>query len=285
MKNITCEIKKSLFIPFFCLSCVGVILVCLLSVGYTTPRGQNYMILELLLFLKRETMLTDVNLNRYEIWNRGIGTWTQLLLPFLLSIGYLSAISNEKQTGIDRLMLLREGNLKYSVSKAVSAMLSGGIIMLTGYFVFGLIVYVRFPSIHAYSVESMDAYLELYPAFNEMLLCMKNCVGTFMYGMSVNAFAFLVSILFMDKYILLCLPVMLKYIWGQAIMKIEINAINKAQDTVLNICAGLRPESILRINKDTYWVVSLVITLVIYILGICINMCILKKKGDGFGFE
>lgn len=284
MKSIICEIKKSLYIPFFGMSCLGVVLVCLLSEGYTSFSGKNYTIIELLL-LKRDVMLTDVNLNRYEIWNRGIGTWTQLLLPFLLSIGYLYVISSERQTGMNRLMLIREGNVRYGVSKVVSAMFSGGCIMLAGYVIFGLIVYAKFPSIYEYATENINEYMQLYLDFNESLLCFERCIDIFIYGMSVNAFTFLVAILFTDKYILLCLPVMLKYIWGQVILKVQIDAMNKGQDMLLNLSSGLRPENILNGRHDYLWGVSLVFMFVVYMLGLCLNIYMLKKKGDDFGFE
>lgn len=284
MKSIICEIKKSLYIPFFGMSCLGVVLVCLLSEGYTSFSGKNYTIIELLL-LKKDVMLTDVNLNRYEIWNRGIGTWTQLLLPFLLSIGYLYVISGERQTGLNRLMLIREGNVRYGVSKVVSAMFSGGCIMLAGYVIFGLIVYAKFPSIYEYAAENINGYVELYPEFNECVLCFKRCIDIFIYGMSVNAFSFLVSIVFTDKYILLCLPVMLKYIWGQAILKVQIDAMSKGQDMILNLSSGLSPENILNGRHDYLWGISLALMLFVYMLGLCLNIYILKKKGDDFGFE
>lgn len=284
MKSIICEIKKSLYIPFFGMSCLGVVLVCLLSEGYTSFSGKNYTIIELLL-LKKDVMLTDVNLNRYEIWNRGIGTWTQLLLPFLLSIGYLYVISGERQTGLNRLMLIREGNVRYGVSKVVSAMFSGGCIMLAGYVIFGLIVYAKFPSIYEYAAENINGYMKLYPKFNECVLCFKRCIDIFIYGMSVNAFSFLVSIVFTDRYILLCLPVMLKYIWGQAILKVQIDAMSKGQDMILNLSSGLSPENILNGRHDYLWGISLALMLFVYMLGLCLNIYILKKKGDDFGFE
>lgn len=289
MYRIMSEIKKSLYMPFFIMSCSGVVLTCLLSEGYTSASGKSYTILELLLFLRRDVMFVDVFLNRYEIWMKGIGVWTQLLLPFLLSIGYLSVVSGEKQTGMNRLILIRENNLKYSVSKVFSAVLSGGIIMFVGYLLFGLIVYAKFPSIQEYSKNDLNRYLEFYQGFHqdfhEVSFFFRRCVDVFLYGMCVNIFAYLVSILFTDKYILLCLPLMLKYIWGQAIAKIELDAMNKGQETLLNLCAVFRVENILNRNKSVYWGMSLLFIFAVYFLGLHLNMYLLRKRGEGFGFD
>ncbi|MCH5280291.1 MAG: hypothetical protein J1E61_02390 [Lachnospiraceae bacterium] len=285
MQNIVTEIKKSLYLPFFILSCFGVVLVCLLSEGYTSLGGKSYTIMELLLFLSKDTMLTDVSLNRYEIWMKGIGTWTQLLLPFLLSIGYLYDISNEKLTGMHRLILVRENNLGYCISKTISAMLSGGIIMFVGYAIFGAIIFIKFPSIQEYPVDYLNMYMESFYGFQEFFGGLKRCIGIFLYGMCINIFAYFVSIIFVDKYILLCLPIMMKYIWGQTILKIEMNAINTGQDALLNLCSGLRIENILSMNQSVFWWMTLLLVFVIYMGGFCLNLYLLKKKGSEVGFE
>lgn len=285
MQNIVTEIKKSLYLPFFTLSCFGVVLVCLLSEGYTSLGGKNYTIMELLLFLSKDAMLTDISLNRYEIWMKGIGTWTQLLLPFLLSIGYLYVISNEKLTGMHRLILVRENNLRYSISKTISAMLSGGIIMFVGYVVFGAIIFIKFPSIQEYPADYFNMYMESFYGSQEFLWGLNRCIDIFLYGMCINVFAYFVSIIFVDKYILLCLPIMIKYIWGQTVLKIEMNAINTGQDALLNLCSGLRIENILSINQSVFWWMTLLLVFVIYMGGFCLNLYLLKKKGSEVGFE
>ncbi len=277
MRSIISEIKKSLYLPLFILSCFGVALVCCFSGGYISASGKTYTIMELLLFLRRDVMLTDIFLNRYDIWVQGIGLWTQLLLPFLISIGYLYTISNEKMSGFNRLLLIRESNFRYVISKLAAAVLSGGIILSAGYLFFGILVYIKFPSIYEYSVEQQEFYMAMHPGFQEAALCFRRCIGSFLYGMCINVFAYLVSVFFRDKYILICLPLMLKYIWGQVIMKIEIDAMNKGKDAVLNLCSGLRMESVLNINQSGYWGMTLLLIFQIYLAGFCLTLHILNR--------
>lgn len=283
MRNIISEIKKSLYIPFFCISCLGVVVVCMLSVGYTSVSIKDYTIMELFLFLRRDTMLSDVMLNRYEIWVKGIGTWSTLLLPLLLSMGYLYVNSVEKQSGSMKFLLVREGNFRYCISKTISAMVSGGIIMVVGYVIFGLLIYIRFPSLYEYSANDISYYMELHTGFNEGLFFVNRCVEIFIYGMLVNIFSFWVSIVFVDKYILLCLPLMLKYMWGQIILKIMTGAMNREQYDAVNLYSELKLENILVAGSSSWRTVIFI--LILYVIGFVANMYMLNKKGDSLGFE
>lgn len=285
MKSILCEIKKSLYLPFFILSCIGVVLACAVSEGYTSGSSTTYTILELFLFVGRDTLLTDVSLNRYEIWERGIGTWVQIFLPLLLSIGYLYTISAEKQTGCKRLILLRENNRRYSISKLAAVMLSGGLILLTGYILFGLLVWMKFPSLYEYSADRVCAYLEFVPDFAEPLFCFRKCISVFLYGMCLNVFAYLVSLFFTDRYILLCLPLMLKYAWERVVLKLQLHAINQGSMTGLQLFSGLRMETILTINVSDTWALPLIPGALLYLAGFGIEMYLLKRRGEAFGFE
>lgn len=285
-RAIISEIKKSLHPPLFIMSCLGTAIVCCFSECYTSGSGRTYTIAELLMFLGKEAMFADTALNRYDIWVRGIGVWTQLLLPFLLSAGYIHAISNEKQSGMERLVLVRENNLKYCVSKVLSAILSGGAVMLAGYILFGIIIFLKFPSIYEYPAGMAEGYFQMNPGFAEAGFCLQRCMGAFLYGMCMNSFAYAVSAVFTDRYILICLPLMLKYMWGQALMKIETGALLKGNNAVLNLCSGLHMESVLKINRPGfYWGITLVFALLVYMAGFCLTFFLLREKGEGFGFE
>ena len=279
------EIKKNLYLPVFLLSCLGVALICCFSEGYMSINGKHYTIMELLLFLHRETMLAEISLNRYEIWKQGIGTWSQLLFPLLLSIGYLVMLSCEKKTGFNRLLLTRENNIKYCVSKLLSAMISGGIIILCGYLLFGLIVYMRFPAVQEYSAEQLDYYMGIHPDFHEVLWIGKRCVGIFLYGMGVNVFAYFVSVWFTDQYILCCLPIMLKYILDRAVTKIVTDAMSHDWDTLLTLGSSLYLENLLNIDMPVSFGLTLLFVILLYLCGFFLMLYCLTKRGEDYGFE
>ena len=285
VRSVISEMRKALYLPVFILSCLGVVLICCLSEGFTSHGMRTYTILELLLFLPKDAMLTDISLSRYEVWTRGIGTWTQLFLPFLLSVGYLYTISNERQSGFSRVLLVRENNLKYGVSKLVAAVLGGGVIMTVGYALFGMLVYIRFPSVREYSEGSIKLYMEMNPGFQEMACFFHRCVKIFLYGMCGNVFAYLVSVFFRDKYILVCLPLMLKYIWGQAAMKAGMDAMNKGNETAQKLCSALRIENILNTGQPAYQGLTLFLVFTLYLAGVVLTLCLTEKRGEEFGFE
>lgn len=68
-------------------------------------------------------------------------------------------------------------------------------------------------------------------------------------------------------------------------MKLETDAMSKGKDGVLNLCSGLRIESILNIHTSGYWGMTLLLICLIYLTGFCLTLYLLKKRGEGFGFE
>lgn len=286
MRSIMSGIKKALHPPVFILSCLGVSLACCLSDGhYASASGKTYTIMELMLFLPRDAMLSDISLNRYDIWRMGIGTWTRLLLPLLLGIGYLYSVSAERQSGFERMLLFREGGFRHSASRLAAAMISGGAVMLAGYLLFSMAVYASFPSIQEYPEKSIEAYMALHPGFSEGKSFLMRCLGAFLYGMCTNVFAYTVSLFFRDRYILACLPVMLKYIWGQAVNKAVLGAMDRGDEGMINICSIFEIENVLNLGQPVHCEATMLIICFIYLAGFGLMLRLLKKRGEVSGLE
>lgn len=279
------EIKKCMNIPFLIMSSICVAFVCCLSECYITADGKAFTIIEILLFTKADTLLTDVSLNRYEVWTRGIGYWTQILLPLLLSAGYLYVYSIEKQTKYNQFIIIRESKLLYCMSKMISIMVSGFVVMLMGYLLFFCIVYFKFPSISDFSEQEKESYLGLHQSFNEENLIISRFLKISLYGLCLNSFSYLISVFFVDRYILICLPIMLKYILTQLISKIEIDAINNNSEKILMCCSYFKMESLLNDDHDIKIIFYIIFPAIIYIMGFLFNFFMMKSKEGETGFE
>lgn len=284
MYGLGCEVKKNWYFPYFILSCLGVVLVCCLSEGYISDSGKTYTIMEIML-LERDVMLTDISFNRFNMWKQGIGMWTQMALPFLLSIGYMNIISLENKMEVIRMQLIRENNCKYAFSKMLAIMINGGVIMLMGYVLFGVLMCVRFPSIDEYAMANQSVYIEMSMKFADVLDSVRFCSRVLLYGVCVNIFAYAVSIFFRDKYVLMCLPVMLKYIWGQVILKVELDAMNDGNSKLLNVCSVFRIENVLNMEQPYSWLITLCAVLGIYLCLFFVMMILLQKREERIGFE
>lgn len=187
MRSLLSEMKKNLYFPLLCLSCLGIVGICLLSECYMGENGKAYTIIEMICNMNREAMLENISLNRIEIWRIGLGLWTRLLLPCLLSVGYLYSLTGERECGALRLLLIRENNVRYSFYKIVSAMLCGGVVLFVGYAIFGLIVIFCFPSLDAYSTSEITDYVNLNMPDGVTVFIMKQCLNLFLYGVSLNS--------------------------------------------------------------------------------------------------
>lgn len=221
MRKIRTEMDKILRSPVTVIMVLAVTGVCMLSEAYMDADAHQYTVLSLLVNYNTEFFASDVNLCRLEMWRLGFGTWSYILLPLLLTGAYVYTLSVERLHGGTQFYLIREGRVSYCISKTVSAMLSGGLILLAGYLLYGLVVAFTFPGFDAYSTEKVDFYLELAGISRVIPYILFRCMWVFFYGMMSSIFGYLVSVLFTEKYILLCFPLMLSYAYSSVYNRIE----------------------------------------------------------------
>lgn len=284
MGKFKCEISKMFYLPLFCISCIGIAGICLLSECYADSTGRSYTVIEMMFNSADIDMLDMVSMNNLAIWRAGLGSWTYLLLPLLLSMGYLFVLSEERRTGAIRQQLIREGNFRYCLSKIAGAIVCSGILMVTGYALYGIVVWKCFPSLYAYDDSQISAYMEYMPD-GAAWFVIRRMIGVFLYGIYVNAFAVGVSIVFVDRYILLCLPMMLNYIYSQVIAKIEADAFSRDRFDFAEKIQFLRMENIIGIGQNDTWVFTLLLMAATYIILFALFWFLITKRSDSGGWE
>ena len=206
MRNIRIEVQKILHLPYLLLGVVGIIALCLTATGDMNAGGSQISIFSLMI----RPEVTNTPHTAFELWRAGIGGWLLVFAPMLLTVGYMISLSGERQNGQIRFALMRSGKLRYCISKVCGGALAGGIIFLIGYAVFGLLMMICFPSLSTLPVEEQE--------FNLMgstlaVKVVKRLIGAFFYGMTGSLFGIGVAIVFRDKYMLICLPFMINYIY------------------------------------------------------------------------
>lgn len=286
MKRIRNELNKNMSLSFLLISLVGICLLCCCSTCYTFESGRSVTILELFM-VQKKVLLTDFRFSRYFIWEYGFGTWTQIFLPLFISLGYMFTISSERVTKCDRFILVRQSALKYNISKLVSIILYGGIILVSAYLLFGLIVYLKFPGLNEYSSQTKELVWQLYPGFDEKSMVIKRLLGMFLYGACMNAFAYIIAVFFNDKYILMCFPLLIRYMITQGCLKLLLEAAEKGNETLSYISEAIDMKMIINIDYPEKWVYCLAVSipLAVYLIGFIISMYISKRRGGEFGFE
>ena len=259
MRNIRIEVQKILYLPYLLRGVAGIIALCLTATGDMGAGGSQISIFLLMI-------RTDVNNtphNAFVLWRAGIGGWLIVFAPMLLTMGYMISLSGERQNGQIRFALMRSGKLRYCISKVCGGALAGGIISLIGYAVFGLLMMIWFPSLSTLPVEEQEFYLMGSTLGMEVVKCL---IGAFLYGMTGSLFGIGVAIAFWDKYMLICLPFMINYIYLQVLGKLTSDCIVAEKYEKSIWIEAMRPESIMNISGSVIWLILFVVMLMIYVV-------------------
>ena len=207
--------------------------------------------------------VTNTPHTAFELWRAGIGGWLLAFAPMLLTVGYMISLSGERQNGQIRFALMRSGKLRYCISKVCGGAVAGGIIFLIGYAVFGVFMMIRFPSLSTLPVEEQEFYLMGSTLAVEVV---KRLIGAFLYGMTGSLFGIGVAIAFRDKYMLICLPFMVNYIYQQVLGKLMSDCMMAEKYGKITWIEAMQPESIMNISGNVTWLIPFVVMVVIYLL-------------------
>ena len=272
--EIKLEFKKNIYVPYIFIEIIGIIILCLSATGETDMNGKQISIFSLI--FQELPANTDVLKSALSLWQAGIGGWLVVFAPMLLSMGYILLISEERRNGQIRFHILRSGNWKYCISKLCSGALAGGIVFLIGYALFGLLMLVRFPSIRTFSAEEQEILLM---GSSISVVIIKKLIGAFLYGMFGSVFGIGVAIVFRDKYMLVCLPFMINYIYQQILTKMATDAMAAEAYEKLTWIETFQPENIMNISLGWNWFLSVILMLAIYaVLSVIFYRCV--KRGD-----
>lgn len=259
IRNIRLEVQKILHLPYLLLSVAGIIALCLTATGETDVGGRQISIFSLMI-RSEDASSQHVAL---ELWRAGIGGWLIVFAPMLLTVGYIISLSGERQNGQIRFALMRSGKLRYCISKVCGGALAGGIIFLIGYAVFGLLMMIRFPLLSTLPVEEQEFYLMGSSLAMEVV---KYLIGAFLYGMTGSLFGIGVAIVFRDKYMLICLPFMINYIYQQVLSKLSLECWASENYEKITWIEAMKPESIMNISGNVIWLIPFVAMLVLYVV-------------------
>lgn len=259
IRNIRMEVQKILHLPYLLLGVAGIIALCLTATGEMDVAGRQISIFSLMIWPES----TESQHVALDLWRAGIGGWLLVFAPMLLTMGYMISLSGERQNGQIRFALMRSGKLRYCISKVCGGALAGGIIFLIGYAMFGALMLIRFPSLSTLPVEEQEFYLMGSTLGVEVVKCL---IGAFLYGMTGSLFGIGVAIVFRDKYMLICLPFMINYIYQQVLGKLMSDCMMAEKYEKMTWIGSMQLESIMNISGSVTWVIPFVVMLVIYIV-------------------
>ncbi len=221
IKTIKCDLTKTLLSFGFLSAILVTFLLCLTeSVYLDTSTMESYSVFEALFKLERGLMENDFSLCSISVLKTALNGYSAMFLPILASFPFVFSQSAERNSGNIRFSIFRTKRLKYYLSKFICGILSGGLCVALGVLLFGIFSFIAFPSLEFYENDILEYYLPE-GAFAEIG---KKLLSSFIYG-CVNAVpAFFLSSFCRNRYIILCVPFLLRFMQDTATKKIIVNA-------------------------------------------------------------
>lgn len=248
-------------------------ILCLLllfgvSIGYTDGMGKEISIFGLLLDRSNEGLLRVLNV--FEIWSSVIATYTSIMYPILVCIGFSFSIYYEKK-GFRRNIFIRKNRGRYCFDKVTGAVISGGMTFFVAYLIIGVLI--RFRAVGFLVFFSMES--------NEFMTCLVKLICSFLYGMELSLFFIVVSVFFDDKYELMCLPILIKYLVHIVSDRVLILGMKADSSFFIHVSqVTLNPENIIsNYSLPIEKVESVGIMIVFYILAICLLNVRIRRDG------
>ena len=183
---------------------------------------------------------------------------------------YIAVLSAERHNGMTGFLLIRSQNAKYCATKVTAGVLTGGILFMTANIVFGLMMFIAFPAYISFSVDEQMMYADWYGTGSMVLIyVVKRLIGSFLYGMAASMFGIGAAIFFRDRYMLLCLPFLLNYIYTQILQRLTLE--NPA-------VARLNLSNLMNVSGESGWGWTVGLTIVCYVILVLLYYAQVKRR-------
>ena len=141
---------------------------------------------------------------------------------------------------------------------------------MTANIVFGLMMLIAFPAYISFSVNEQMMYADWYGTGSMVLIyVVKRLIGSFLYGMAASMFGIGAAIFFRDRYMLLCLPFLLNYIYTQILQRLTLE--NPA-------VARLNLSNLMNVSGESGWGWTVGLTIVCYVILVLLYYAQVKRR-------
>lgn len=183
-----------------------------------TGTRRDVSVLDAMCRIARAGMLANTQFCTHYVLRSCISGWVKMFLPMIAAFPFVSLHCTEHAAGSARFSCVRMSKHSYEAGTFLSAMLCGGLMMLTALILFACIAAVRFPSIAEYDTSLREMYersfAEMYPFYSVLgypYLYALRGAELFLYGAVSAVPACFLTCLMRNKYLVLSIPFFLKY--------------------------------------------------------------------------
>lgn len=199
---------------------------------YDTMKNESYSVFGALKSFDDEFMLKDATFCSFNVIQKANSGWLSMFIPIISAFAFIPIVCDEFEAKAVRFEVFRGSKLTYSLSKFITACISGGLAVFIGYLVFVLLVYFLFPDISEYSQTNIEFYIMgvkgYFPEIEKgfMLPVLKIAFHMFLYGALCAVPAITLTAVIKNKYLVLCIPFFIKYAVGQTVIKLQNEALS-----------------------------------------------------------
>lgn len=220
IRSLKCDLSKTLISAGFLAAVIVTFLLCFTESAYVdSSDNRSYSVLESLFKFKRTFMESTDQFCSLTIFKTALSGYSAMFLPVLASFPFVFSQSAERNSGNIRFSIFRAKRMKYYFSKFICEIISGGLGIMLGVTLFGIFSAIAFPGLRHYPYLDLNFYAPD-GVFAEV---MKKLLSAFIYGCVSTLPAFFLSAFCRNRYIILCVPFLTRFMRETAINKILSN--------------------------------------------------------------
>ena len=221
IKSLRCDIIKTMLSFGFLAAILVTFLLCFTETVYVNNSTmQSFSGFEALIKFDRSFMERNTSFCSLLVFEKALSGYSAMFLPILASFPFVFSQNAERNSGYIRFSIIRTKRLKYYSSKFISAVLCGSMCVMLGVIIFGVFSAFAFPSIECYP----DLNPEYYAPDGIIPQIIKKLLSSLIYGGISAVPAFFLSAFCRNRYIILCVPFLIRFMYDTAIRKILMNS-------------------------------------------------------------
>lgn len=162
-------------------------------------------------FFDKNTLLGDPVFFSATVFQKGMQGYITLFIPIIASFSFVRAFCEERNTGFMKYSIMRSGRVRGYLSKALTAVLSGGLVVMLGDLLFAGAVFLLFPGRTDYADAGLfDLSAQL--VGNSVSIVLNEMGSLFLYGVVMTLPALVCCSFCSNPYIIAGVPFFLVYV-------------------------------------------------------------------------
>lgn len=269
------EIKKYTYWKFSLIAIAGLFFVFLLNVGYVESSGKERTIFEMLFMKNKIFSELEIvpDITAFSLWSSGVSAYNSLVFSLFTGLGFSISVYYDKQGG-RKYTLIRQNKTRYCINKIIGAAIAGGLLFMFAYAIFGLVVFLIY----------RDFGIQVFIFSQCFFLVVQRLILSFVYGISVTTFTVVVTVFFDDKYELICIPILLKYMVQIIETRLVLYGMNIGSEKCIRYAeTHLSPENIISLYSSIQEKIRSIIVMVVFYIILIFSMKMHLEREEKHG--